>query len=205
MSIFTKIFQALRGGPEYQGAEPGYDPIDAEAIKTNRRGCGGPFLWLIILGIVVTGVMYFRDRNKAEQARIEAAARATEKAAWTATPTITGTPTETPTPTATRTPRPATSQPTITGTPYTPTPTETGTATPQPQIIYRDRTIVITVEVPYVITQVYYQTVIHTVIVTATMTPFPTMTATITETPTPTATATPTETPIETFTPTPEI
>jgi len=190
--MFTKIIDAVTGQAKFTRADPGSDPMNEPARKDNKPtfGC---FFWVFIISLVI-GVFFFvrgyqKTKEQETQNAIATSVKATEDT-FTKTPTITSTPSLTFTlgPTITKTP-------TVTTTPATATETPTPTLTPQPKIIYQNNTIVITVQVPWVITQIVKQTVI--VVVTATETPTPSITFTPSETPTPT------ETPTETPTPTP--
>jgi len=185
--MLRKLFDAITGNVPVTPADPGFDPMN-EPARQSQRSRFGCFFWVILAGVVFSvffAVKGYQD-NKAQQAQsaIATSVRSTEDS-FTATPTETTEPSLTFTvgPTATRTP-------TITTTPATATMTPTATLTPVPQIEYRDRTIVITVRVPWVMTQIVKETVI--VVVTATMTPSPTITVTPGDTLTPTATLTPT-------------
>jgi len=196
MEFIKKLFDSILGRPAFQVAEPGFDPMDESVRTSKQRGCGGLIFWIFIISLMISGYVFVngRQKEKARQANeaIALSVKQTE-ASYTSTLTITLTPTITPT--ATEIPFTPTNTPTITTTPATATSSPTPSLTPAPKIIYQDRTVVITVRVPWVITVVVPQTVI--VVVTATDTPTPT------ETSTPTATGTITETPTPTVTPTP--
>lgn len=188
MEFFENFLDALLKRPAFQVADPGYDPMDEPARK-NPRGTGF-FFYIVVGGLMLTAFLYFRGAQKAKAEELIALSASQTQFAitHTLTPTLIP-PTLTPTATAT----PATGTPTVTQTPGTPTAAPTATATPAPLIIYKDRTIVITVLVPWYITVV--------VTATPTYTPTPTLTPTPTATPTATATFTPTGSP--TLTPTP--
>ena len=192
MDMLRKIVDALTGQANFTMAEPGYDPME-EPARASRKSMFGCAFWLFLFLIV--GSTFFAIRGYQQQWEEETRKAIAEnvrltESAYTSTPTITTTPrpTGSPFPTATATA-------TITTTPATATSTPTATLTPQPKIIYQDRTIVITVQVPWIITQIVKETVIVVVTATPTFTPSPTLSATPTLTPTPngsTATATPT-------------
>jgi len=190
MELLQKLWDGLTGQAGFTMADPGFDPMN-ESVRKSRRSLFGCMFWIVLAGVVgsvVFAMQGYRQNKIQEQERQAQSVIATSvyetESAFTPTKTITSIPTLTTTPDPTET-----KTPTITTTPATLTPTPTPSLTPQPQIIYQDRTIVITVEVPWVITHVVKETVI--VVVTATPTETPTTTPTETPTPTPTETPTP--------------
>jgi len=192
MDPLIKFWDALTGQAKFTGAEPGFDAMN-EPVRQSRKSLFGCAFWIFILVLVSSSFIaingYQKQKDREAREAIAESVRLTETA-FTKTPTITTTPTPSGTPEPT-----ATATPTFTTTPATATYTPTTTLTPQPKIIYQDRTIVVTVRVPWVITQIVKETVIVVVTATPTFTPTATgtatATATITTTP-PTATLTPT-------------
>ena len=176
-------------------AEPDYNPMEEPVRQQGKKRTGLIFFVLMVAaGGIFSWRAYSKQKTNEEIARTTAIAlnviktETAQAIPFTLTPSQTAS--QTFTPTASITTTPATPS-------YTPTPSQTAT----PKIIYQDRTIVITVRVPFVITQVVKETVLVTVVVTPTDTPSPTPsdTPTVTGTPpSPTPSPTPSDTPTAT-------
>jgi len=204
MEFIDNLIDAIMGRESFTMAEPDYNPME-EPVRQQGKKRTGLFLFtiMIIAGAFFSWRSYSKQKTAEETARITAIAVNVMKTETAQAIPLTATASQTASQTPTKTPRP----PTVTTTPATATASQTPTKTPAPKIIYQDRTIVITVQVPFIITQVVKETVIITVVVTPTQTPTqtltptptvtgtpPTATATLTETPTPTASQSPTPT-----------